>query len=106
MPKKIRDEIKAIFFDIDGTYFDHEKNRVLPSTIKAMKKLKENEYKIALCSGRPLLMAKELDVFNHVEWDGFIGSAGNTAVSYTHLDVYKRQLLVQSQWQEILLQLI
>ena len=45
MPKKIRDEIKAIFFDIDGTYFDHEKNRVLPSTIKAMKKLKENGYK-------------------------------------------------------------
>ena len=78
MQKKIRDEIKAIFFDIDGTYFDHEKNRVLPSTIKAMKKLKENGYKIALCSGRPLLMAKELDVFNHVEWDGFIGSAGNT----------------------------
>ena len=43
MPKKIRDEIKAIFFDIDGTYFDHEKNRVLPSTIKAMKKLKETK---------------------------------------------------------------
>ena len=40
--------------------------------------LKENGYKIALCSGRPLLMAKELDVFNHIEWDGFIGSAGNT----------------------------
>ena len=93
MQKKIRDEIKAVFFDIDGTYFDHEKNRVLPSTIKAMKKLKENGYKTALvgknhaylkpadldfCSGRPLLMAKELDVFNHVEWDGFIGSAGNT----------------------------
>lgn len=37
-----------------------------------MKKLKENGYKIALCSGRPLLMAKELDVFNHVEWDGFM----------------------------------
>lgn len=78
MQKKIRDEIKAIFFDIDGTYFDHEQNRVLPSTMEAMKQLKENGYKIALCSGRPLLMAKELDVFDGVEWDGFIGSAGNT----------------------------
>lgn len=75
---KIRNEIKAIFFDIDGTYFDHERNCVLPSTISAMKKLKENGYKIALCSGRPLLMAKELDIFDGIEWDGFIGSADNT----------------------------
>ena len=42
MQKKSGMKLKLFFFDIDGTYFDHEKNRVLPSTIKAMKKLKEN----------------------------------------------------------------
>ena len=75
---KVNDQVKAVFFDIDGTYYDHVNNQVLPSTIEAVKKLKGNGYRIALCSGRPLLMAKELDVFNDIEWDGFIGSSGST----------------------------
>ena len=51
-------EIKAVFFDIDGTFFDHHSNQVLPETMDAIRQLKANGYK---------------------------------AVSYTHLDVYKRQ---------------
>ena len=34
--------IQAVFFDIDGTYFDHTTNKVLPESIKAVKALKEN----------------------------------------------------------------
>ena len=33
--------IKAVFFDIDGTFYDHTTNRVLPSTKEAVRKLKE-----------------------------------------------------------------
>lgn len=45
--------IKAVFFDIDGTFYDHTTNRVLPSTKEAVRKLKEQGIKVALCSGRP-----------------------------------------------------
>lgn len=27
---KIRTNIKAFFFDIDGTFYDHKQNKVLP----------------------------------------------------------------------------
>ena len=56
--------IKAVFFDIDGTFYDHTTNRVLPSTKEAVRKLKEQGIKIALCSGRPLQLAAELPVFD------------------------------------------
>lgn len=78
MKKKIKEQIQAVFLDIDGTYYDHQKDKVLPSTMEAMRKLKERGYKIALCSGRPFRMAQELSIFDGVQWDGFIGSAGNT----------------------------
>ena len=41
--------IKAVFFDIDGTFYDHTTNRVLPSTKEAVRKLKEQGIK-----GRPM----------------------------------------------------
>ena len=68
--------IKAVFFDIDGTFYDHTTNRVLPSTKEAVRKLKEQGIKIALCSGRPLQLAAELPVFDEFCWDGFIGGSG------------------------------
>lgn len=69
--------IQAVFFDIDGTYFDHVTNKVLPESIKAANALKENGYKVILCSGRALSMARKVPVFDGVEWDGFIGGGGN-----------------------------
>lgn len=68
--------IKAVFFDIDGTFYDHTTNRVLPSTKEAVRKLKEQGIKVALCSGRPLQLAAELPVFDEFCWDGFIGGSG------------------------------
>lgn len=73
----IKKDIKAVFFDIDGTYYDHVTNRVLPETIKAVEKLQKEGYKVALCSGRPYLLAKQLPVFDDIPWDGFVGGAGN-----------------------------
>lgn len=71
--------IKAVFFDIDGTFYDHDSNCVLPETIEACKQLQKNNIKVALCSGRPKEMADELNVFDLIEWDGYIGSTGACA---------------------------
>ena len=68
--------IQAVFFDIDGTFYDHVTNSVLASTKEAVRKLQEQGYKVALCSGRPLQLAAELPVFNEFCWDGFIGGSG------------------------------
>lgn len=69
-------KIQAVFFDIDGTFYDHNTNRVLTSTKQAVKELKERGYKVALCSGRPLRLAQELPVLKEFTWDGFIGGSG------------------------------
>ena len=68
--------IQAVFFDIDGTFYDHVTNSVLASTKEAVRKLQEQGYKVALCSGRPLQLAAELPVFDEFCWDGFIGGSG------------------------------
>lgn len=92
-------DIKAVFFDIDGTFFDHETNRVLPQSIEACKQLKNRGYKVALCSGRPKEMANDLHVFEMFEWDGYIGCTGGVVMDENnqiiHEDVFSKQQLGQ-----------
>lgn len=76
-------KIKAVFFDIDGTYFDHKTNRVLPETEEAVRILQKNGYKVALCSGRPLAMAQQLIPLEDTPWDGFIGGGGISVYNET-----------------------
>lgn len=82
-------DIKAVFFDIDGTFFCHDSNRVLPETIEACKRLKANGYKVALCSGRPKEMADELHVFEMLDWDGYIGCSGGVAYNEKYEIIYE-----------------
>lgn len=72
---KIND-IKAVFFDIDGTLFDHFENKVWDSTIKAIELLRKKGIKVILCSGRPKEMADELNFLDKFEYDGYIGCSG------------------------------
>lgn len=65
--------MKAVFFDIDGTFLDHVSGKVLESTWKACKALKEKGYKVALCTGRPKALTQKWDEF---PFDGFIGNTG------------------------------
>lgn len=92
-------EIKAVFLDIDGTFFDHCTNQVLPETLEACKRLKENGYKVALCSGRPKEMADDLHVFELLDWDGYIGCAGgvtmNERYEIIHEDNYTNEQMKQ-----------
>lgn len=69
-------DIKAVFFDIDGTFFDHITHRVLPESIHAAQALQERGYKVCLCSGRAKEMAEQLHVLQMFPWDGYVGGAG------------------------------
>lgn len=64
---------KIVFFDIDGTLLDHEKQ--LPSsTKKAITLLKENGVFVAIATGRAPFMftslKKELDIDSYVSFNG------------------------------------
>lgn len=69
-------DIKAVFLDIDGTFFDHISERVLPESIQAVKALQQHGYKVCLCSGRAKEMAEQLHVLQMFPWDGYVGGAG------------------------------
>lgn len=64
---------KIVFFDIDGTLLDHDKNLPL-STKKAIDQLKENGVFVAIATGRAPFMfesiRKELDIDSYVSFNG------------------------------------
>jgi Cof subfamily protein (haloacid dehalogenase superfamily) len=68
---------KIIFFDIDGTLLDHEKN--LPQTTKsAVQSLKDKGYIVAIATGRAPFMYKELR--EELEIDSYISFNGQYIV--------------------------
>ncbi|MCR4716154.1 MAG: Cof-type HAD-IIB family hydrolase [Lachnospiraceae bacterium] len=64
----------AIFFDIDGTLWDYEQ-KLIPSTIDAVRKLRANGHLAFLCSGRSRasIISKEL---LDIGFDGIVGGCG------------------------------
>lgn len=73
--------IKAAFFDVDWTLYDHEAKCYVSSGIEAIKKLKKKGVKVFVCSARPYDSLKKFGVFDlGIKWDGYIGSAGSIAV--------------------------
>lgn len=46
--------MKACFFDIDGTLYSHRTNSVPESAVTALRRLRENGIRIAVCTGRSL----------------------------------------------------
>ena len=66
---KMRDKIKAIFFDIDGTLVSFKTHQVPQETKDAIKRLRENGIKVFVATGR---MLKMVDVLNDIEFDGYI----------------------------------
>lgn len=64
---------KVIFFDIDGTILDHNKEIPL-STKETIKKLKENGHHVAIATGRAPFMfedlREELDIHSYVSFNG------------------------------------
>lgn len=65
---------KAVFFDIDGTIWD-QKQQILESTVKAIRKLRENGHYAFLCSGRTRSFIRGENLFE-IGFDGIIGGCG------------------------------
>lgn len=82
---------KAVFFDIDGTLWDQHMN-IAPSTIEAVRKLRENGHYAFICSGRSranICSPKLLDI----GFDGVVAACG------AHIDFHK-EIEYQVLWSE------
>ena len=62
---------KIVFFDVDGTLLPEGTPNVPESTVRAMKKLKENDIGICLCTGRHPIELRQLDLLKY-PFDGFV----------------------------------
>lgn len=56
-------KIKAMFFDVDGTIYAHRIHEFPSSTMKALKMLKENGYKVGISTSRCRYETKNLPSF-------------------------------------------
>ncbi|WML51859.1 Cof-type HAD-IIB family hydrolase [Neobacillus sp. PS3-12] len=68
---------KIVFFDIDGTLLDHDKNLPL-STMRALKELKNNGVFVAIATGRAPFMFESLR--EELEIDSFVSFNGQYVV--------------------------
>lgn len=72
---------KAVFFDIDGTLWN-KKCEILPSTVDAIRKLRENGHLAFICSGRSRANICKKELMD-IGFDGVVASCG------THIDFHK-----------------
>ena len=77
---------KYMFFDIDGTLTDNATKEIVPSAQKTLDSLQEAGHFVAIATGRAHYKAR-----GFMEAVGLHNMVCCGAVSYTHLDVYKRQ---------------
>lgn len=73
----MKDKIKAIFFDIDGTLVSFKTHQVPQETKDALRRLRENGVKVFVATGR---MLKMVEVLNDIEFDGYITYNGACCV--------------------------
>lgn len=98
----VKDDIKAVFFDIDGTYYDQITQCIPASNILAVKSLQQQGYKVALASARPFSSAIELPVLNDIKWDGFV-AAGGQEVYNDHYELIEENGFSKQELHEIFL---
>ncbi len=90
----MRDKIKAIFFDIDGTLVSFKTHQVPQETKDAIRKLRENGVKVFVATGR---MLKMVDVLNDIEFDGYITYNGACCVDSTKENVIFKNTVPQDE---------
>ncbi len=73
--------LKAAFFDVDWTLYDHANKQYVPSALQAIKRLKKQGTKVFICSARPYESLRNFGAFDlGFHWDGFIACAGAYAM--------------------------
>ncbi|MBR2595433.1 MAG: Cof-type HAD-IIB family hydrolase [Solobacterium sp.] len=69
-------EIKAIFFDVDGTLMSHKQNDVPISTRRALHELRMRGIKTVVATGRHMIEFSKLPV-SDIQFDGYLTLNGN-----------------------------
>ena len=64
-------DIKAVFFDVDGTLLSHKENEVPQSTRRTLKKLKERGIMTIVATGRHMIEYSKLPV-SDIKFDGYL----------------------------------
>ncbi len=81
---------KIIFFDIDGTILGEKSQKILPSTIRAIKKARENGHFAVINTGRcDYLVEKELK--EDIGFDGYLLGCG-TSIKFEEKDLMHQML--------------
>lgn len=81
--------IKAVFFDIDGTLISFKNNRIPESTQNAIISLREKGIKVIVATGRSI---NSLDHIRHITFDGFITFNGTYCVTAEGTVMYKKYI--------------
>lgn len=69
-------EIRAAFFDIDGTLLPFEDEALPRSTVRALRALREKGIRIYIATGRPPVHLPLLKALQEVEFDGYVTMNG------------------------------
>lgn len=81
--------IKAIFFDIDGTLVSFKTHEVPQSTIDSIEKLRKQNLKVFIATGRHLAAINNL---GNLQFDGYITLNGSYCFAGKDEVIYKRSI--------------
>lgn len=82
-------DIKAVFFDIDGTLVSFKTHKVTQSNIEVLDALRRKGVKVFISTGR---MLKMTSVLNEIEFDGYIANNGATCYDSAKKMLFGRTL--------------
>ena len=94
----MKGNIKAVFFDIDGTLVSFNTHQVPQETKDAIRKLREKGIKVFVATGR---MLKMVEVLNDIEFDGYITYNGACCVDHTKEKVIFKNNVPQEELQAL-----
>ena len=72
--------VQAVFFDVDGTLYDHEHGCIPGLHMEAMRNLQAQGIRVCLCSGRCQPLLENLGILEAFDFDGVV--AGNGSYVY------------------------
>lgn len=82
-------DIKAVFFDIDGTLVSFRTHKVTPSNLEVLDALRKKGIKVFISTGRMLGMTSVLD---GIAFDGYIANNGATCYDSSKKMIFGRPL--------------
>lgn len=89
----MKEKIKAVFFDIDGTLVSFETHKVPESTVEAIKQLRDRGVKVFIATGRLL---KHTGVVSDIEVDGYITVNGGYCITASGETIFERAFSAQT----------